>query len=112
MKKTIHVLVNDIPYESSNDTKVKSGRSPLEKILKGGIKRAVEFEVDVLCEQLKDNIESMVGLFEQIEDSKNKYSVDSISFSLSVTATGKVALLSVLDGTMVQGTGIHITLKK
>jgi len=104
--KSIPFVVDDA--ESS----IKSSRSPLEHFIASRASKVIDLELKTLAAQVNERIADLNDALSELDTSAGLYEVDTISLTMAITSTGKVAILSTIEGSASPQVGLLFTLKK
>ena len=105
-KKKIPVMVD------SDLATAKQSRSALEGMLRPAISKVIDVELSSLSEQVEDRLRDLAKLLENVDIQSSKYDIDSVGLQLAITGSGKVAVISVVEGGASSQVGLQFTLKK
>ena len=73
---------------------------------------AVDVALDALKSSLRPTIAKVLDLFADTPSESGPFEVTSISFQLSVEATGEVSIVSIAKGSLTGHTGIEVTVAR
>lgn len=108
---TVPFIVDSITPVSP-DKITKQARSPFEHMLAGrATTKTLEVQLEALTDQIKDRISAMARALGAIDLSAQPLEIDQVKFTLSITASGKIAILATVEGSVSPSAGIEITLK-
>ena len=91
---------------------VRSSRSPLEHIVATRTSKLLDVQLTTLTAEIQQRVSDVNEVLSQIDTSGGMFDVSSVSLDLAITSTGKVALLSTIEGSASPHVGLHITLSR
>ncbi len=103
--KKISVIVDS----EKQTTEYKSARPPIETILKKGVFKTVDFETSALKKSISCCLASILEVLSDLPTKHKGVTMESISFSLSVSCSGKISLVSALSAEGSTNTGLTFT---
>lgn len=106
--KTITVITDTV--DPAPDTTVKSALSlpGIDTLLASG---AAHIEFDEFKKNLQSVVDDLVAVIAQVRPNTSGAHIDSVRFSLAVSATGEIGLFSVAKGSMSGTTGLEFCIR-
>lgn len=108
-----------IPFAVDDEQPVlpgaKAGRSPLEHILASQAaqsSKVIDVQLKALATQLQEKISDLNEVLSQVDTSNGIFDLDSVSLTLAVTSSGKIVVLSTIEGSISPQVGLQLTLKR
>ncbi len=104
--RQIQFIVDD------DDTPVKSARSAFDHVIAARSSKVIDVQLKALATQLHEKLADLNEALSVVDTSAGPYDIDSVSLTMAVTSTGKIAILSTIEGSVSPQAGLHITLKR
>ncbi len=98
-----------IPAIDSNDSKMDA-RWDIEKFVHNQSSQILDIEIDVLEKNISNCLMQLTEAMGKIDLSESMFDIGSVTFSLAVTASGEVALLSAVKGSVASQAGLQFVL--
>ena len=87
-------------------------RSSVEKLLRSSVARVIDDEVEALTAEIQKQLSDIASILSSVVLSSSNYEVDSVSMTLSISASGKVELVSLAGASTSSVAALQFTLKK
>jgi hypothetical protein len=108
-EQTISFVVDE--YEGPG-AGVRSSRSAIEQLVGRQIPRIMDFQMESVVVGFQQRIQELNEVFARVDTSDGPFDIDSVSVNLVVTASGKVGILSAIEGSLSGQVGIVVNLKR
>ena len=110
--KTIRVLVDDpSAITESSSTMTRAARPSFEDMLRSATGKIVDVEVEVLRDQIKSAYDLIVTSLSDVPE-KNSFHLDTVSFTLSIDASGGISLVSTFAASTKTQAGLTFTISR
>jgi len=106
--RNIPVLVDNLTPGGSGP-EIKSARSSLEEMITLRSAKTIEVQLDALAEQLRERVCDINEILSKVDTSRGPYELQSVSVTMTISASGKVVILSTVEGTTNPQTGFCLT---
>lgn len=103
MSNTINVFVDDISKIDKKSILPEFGDY---------IKKSICVDVNTLRDNINQSLESIFEVISNVVVESQKYEVSEITFSLNISSTGEVSLVSLAKGTIGGQTGLSFKITK
>ncbi len=93
---TIHILVDNIEEDMGRERSARPS-SIMNKV--------IDINSDDLAEKMKTELDKVLNSLSKLPLEKGAFVMDQVTFSLSISSSGKVSLFSVVSGEVAAHTG-------
>ena len=104
---------SSLPFLTSVRPKtVKSGRFEVERHIAAGASKVIDVQVSALSQQLNQSLSKLNHALSSVDMSTGAFSLDEVSLTLSLTADGRLVVLSCLEAGASPQVGVYVTLRR
>ena len=103
-------IITDCEDATTMDVKKMDRLPGLERLLRRGVAKQIDFGVESLAENLQSALGEVAAILDSVQLESATCEVGEIGFSLAVTTTGEFALLSIAKGSQDTAAGISFKL--
>jgi hypothetical protein len=105
-ERTLSVLVDQEPIGIA-------ARSSVEHLIRSKLPNMIELEVASLADELKHRINDVTTILNNLtEEEDGAFELQTVSFTMAITASGKVSLVSTLEGSISPQVGFQFSFSR